>query len=404
MAEFVYVLFLLSGFVKFFLRFTLVNLGFIDFTLLTAILLACLGVVDIFKNFYYKNKFYIAREATPMIFLSLAFYIWMIATLTYTRSPGYSYTKVFLFLTTLLAFWFPLVYKEFDPKKFFKYLVFFGTVLLILYLAVLPESYLKQIEMAEEEKEFLGKYLDIGYLSGLNILLLLYLDLGIKSLVRIGFIGANLASLVISGARGPLIILALVLFLRVVFNSRRYLKKIFRLSYRKLLAVLVSILILAVGMFFVVDKYSAGIDRTLFRLSLAFDPTSGSIAKRISYMSFAIDKLGEDVSPLIVGYGIGSFGKMYSNEDKREYPHNIILEVWFELGLVGVLILLLFFFFCIRKLKSGDFLFIFLYLLLNSLKSSSLVDLRIMFGLVAALWLFKDYLAHRRLIHDTEKP
>lgn len=40
------------------------------------------------------------------------------------------------------------------------------------------------------------------------------------------------------------------------------------------------------------------------------------------------------------GHGIGSFGLLYSSQDIRYYPHNIILEIGVEAGLIGVALFL----------------------------------------------------------------
>jgi O-antigen ligase len=69
-----------------------------------------------------------------------------------------------------------------------------------------------------------------------------------------------------------------------------------------------------------------------------------------------------------------------SGVDGRGYPHNIILEIWFELGLIGLFLFLLFamssFIYKISKESKTSWI-IFLYIILNLLKSNSLVDIRI---------------------------
>ncbi|UHQ98899.1 hypothetical protein HYG81_24345 (plasmid) [Natrinema zhouii] len=40
----------------------------------------------------------------------------------------------------------------------------------------------------------------------------------------------------------------------------------------------------------------------------------------------------------IFGHGIGSFGVLYVGEDIRSYPHNIVLELGVEGGLVAVIL------------------------------------------------------------------
>jgi O-antigen ligase len=45
---------------------------------------------------------------------------------------------------------------------------------------------------------------------------------------------------------------------------------------------------------------------------------------------------------LFLGHGTGAWGFDYSGEDRREAPHNIIMELLYEQGLVGVLLISLF--------------------------------------------------------------
>ena len=59
----------------------------------------------------------------------------------------------------------------------------------------------------------------------------------------------------------------------------------------------------------------------------------------------------------ILGYGTGSFGTIFNRDVKSEYkfhthttPHNNYLYVWFELGIVGLILLLSIFYFQIREL------------------------------------------------------
>lgn len=52
---------------------------------------------------------------------------------------------------------------------------------------------------------------------------------------------------------------------------------------------------------------------------------------------------------IMFGNGIGSFRKIYET-----YPHNILLEIYVQFGLVGILLICLIIFKIIKKLKKGD--------------------------------------------------
>src|SRR5690606_16839831 len=48
-----------------------------------------------------------------------------------------------------------------------------------------------------------------------------------------------------------------------------------------------------------------------------------------------------DAAKSVFGFGIGSFGVQYTGYDERFYPHNIVVELMLELGLVGLVLFLL---------------------------------------------------------------
>ena len=113
---------------------------------------------------------------------------------------------------------------------------------------------------------------------------------------------------------------------------------------------------------------------------------NNSFNKRLEYLLFSKTKIFENKSSLILGYGLGSFSNEYDQTDRRLYPHNIIVEIVFELGLIGLLLVLAFLISNISSYKSffaNLALLAALTLLINSMKSSSIVDLRLLFALLA---------------------
>ena len=93
---------------------------------------------------------------------------------------------------------------------------------------------------------------------------------------------------------------------------------------------------------------------------------------------FVKESLDRIIKKPILGYGTGSFGTIFNNEVKSGHvfytnttPHNQYLYVWFELGILGLVLLLLIFYHQIKELfrkKDGihrvllPFSFIFLML------------------------------------------
>ena len=113
---------------------------------------------------------------------------------------------------------------------------------------------------------------------------------------------------------------------------------------------------------------------------------NNSFNKRLEYLLFSKTKIFKNKSSLVLGYGLGSFSNEYDQTDRRLYPHNIIVEIVFELGLIGLLLALAFLISNCSLYKcffNNLALLAALTLLINSMKSSSIVDLRLLFALIA---------------------
>ncbi len=118
---------------------------------------------------------------------------------------------------------------------------------------------------------------------------------------------------------------------------------------------------------------------------------NSSIKVRLDQLDFTLKTIFEDVESFMIGQGIGSFKLLYEGVDGRGYPHNIFLEIWFEMGLVGELLFLAFFFFLFYKKNKNDIVTIWtiLFILLNMIKSNSIIDIRTYFAFFA-LFILDD--------------
>lgn len=86
----------------------------------------------------------------------------------------------------------------------------------------------------------------------------------------------------------------------------------------------------------------------------------------------------------IIGNGIGSFGLLLTGNESSTTPHNIVLEILSELGIIGFIIFSTFSLVLFLE-NRGRFLFkmLALFTVLNILKSYGFHDLRLMFGILA---------------------
>ena len=116
------------------------------------------------------------------------------------------------------------------------------------------------------------------------------------------------------------------------------------------------------------------------RFLLFFESDKGSsVTSRMQMILDAIYYI--DQSP-IFGHGLGSYGLIVYGTDFRAYPHNGVLEVWFEAGILGLISFMAFIlmsFFVAMKRKHFALACIIVFLMLNFLKSSSLDELRLLF-------------------------
>ncbi len=367
--ELLYSLLLFSGFFKQFL--IIFEWTSIDFTLLVGLLLMIVLAADYIV--VGDSKALKKKEFVGSVLL-LFFVFSMFASLMYTHSESYFITKLLSFAVSIYAYLFPLLAKTFDIKRFFDSFVKISLFLVCLFVALYPLTFqMQDIEAIRDN------YLVIGYVCGLNILLLLYL----KSESKITLIFFLLV-LLLSGARGPLLFTILAYSMLLVSNPQD-LKRLFTAK-----VFMWAIVGGSTCTFLVLqNEYMLQmVEGSLNRMLLLFSDNAGESANiRFHHIRNAIDFISQEP---ILGYGLGSYGIITNNIDARAYPHNAILEVWFELGLLGLISYLLFccyhFFIVFRDVgvRAGGVIF---YIFLNSLKSSSFTELKFMYGFFAIFLL-----------------
>jgi hypothetical protein len=325
----------------------------------------------------------------------------MLISLFYSASPKYSYIKTFLFSTNFITIIIVAVGKL-DVKKVIKYFVFYTYFFLILYIPVLL-GFQNNTISNETLKSIGGLYLTLGLNLGIIVLILKFSSLTIFSFNTDKFIRyLSLLLLVIIGARGPLIFTIFAYILYYLFSLLKLKKIRLQFSYKKIIISSFSI----VSIFAIIIYYFKEIKvlflRSLSRLALIISPDKGnSINVRVEHINKSM-KLLQDPLIFIKGIGIGSYMFITQNTDIRGYPHNILLEVWVELGIIGLILFLLVFlsFISIGRRSRYISIYLLLYLFFNLLISSSLVDIRLTIGFFM-LFIESDYNLHEiRIIED----
>ena len=390
--EFILALFYLSGFLKSFLLFYDVPLP-IDFTLLATLLLLT-SLLFQFKRF---QTSYSSNVILSMSFL-LLLYIWMVMTLAYTPSIEYSKEKTQLFSLNIIAFLLPILLRDFSFKVFFRIVVTISFLLSIHYV-YLFNQFLIGIYSKETFEGLKSFYLNCALIVGLHSLVLIFIKEPVFKKKGIDYFFAvfGVFLLLFLGARGPLLAFFVFLILYFLFKLFRLVpipmfsikKDIF--SFRSVMVVngVVFLLITLTSRFY--SSFLLLLERTIYRTNLILGigkqeaDMGSSVNVRVEQVNLSIDYIFENSSNFLFGSGIGGFGIIESGTDSRAYPHNVFLELWFELGIVGLLLFILFLFFALRGKGGLSYFGIILlaYILFNISKSNSIVDLRVFFVIFA---------------------
>jgi O-antigen ligase len=344
-----------------------------------------------------KNFLKVSSDAALLIILFIVFYAWITFTLIYTPSSHYAYEKVFKSLTNFI-FILIILKGSFNTSRFLK----ISYILIIILLAwFLPLRFLYLSGQSPKgylfTREVMGLYLHLS--MPLGMFLLFYLCSQFKfsnsRLLNSIFYGIGLTGVLLLGARGPILFFVLVYALFFIINKKIKLtirKKSLALSILAALSLLILIVTFK-------DEFSMLFELTVRRFSLFFSGLGSSerdfgnsVDERLDFISKAIGFIFASLSNFLFGTGIGSFGILAIGEDIRLYPHNFILEIWCELGLVGVSLFLFIVFVSLRKIRISYYdlnIFPVLYILLNFLKSGILSDMRLLFTILAIYFIAK---------------
>jgi len=383
--EILFIIFLLSGLWKVILSYYKIHLP-IDLTLFAAILMT----IGIYQHIIKETKIFFSNKYLKIAFFSLVIlFIWILFSVYYSSSNSYIYQKILRYLTIIISFLYPIIMmRSFSIKAFYKLFVFFTLITGIIFLPIFLVSYEQYMTTHIANGVYMA-YLTMGYTTAIAIIIAIF-NIN-KMYIKFLVIASLLLILITTGARGPLIFLVILFVIYFIYKYiifAKINKNIFK--YFIVILIVVSSLLVVIPSVPKVNTYIADtIDRTYDRLSALTDVKGDESANsRLVFIDFVIEKL--DASSIMQGYGFGSFGIEHLHKDIRHYPHNIFLELLFELGVIGLFIFIIFIFSIIFKLfqlnKPFEWI-LFTFLILNSLKSLSLVDSRVMFGLFVIILL-----------------
>ncbi|NVO11258.1 MAG: O-antigen ligase family protein [Bacteroidales bacterium] len=382
--EIILVIYLLSGIIKGYINYFSLGNG-IDLTFLLAIFLFVLY----FLVFDKKNiQGRIFKFPTPVLIL-LIFWGWMMFTLLYTGSKSYAYIKVFNFATNIVPLFLILHKTDFNIKLFLKWYVIGVIILVIAYFPMAIDYY---ITWNKSKGDFTRMYLTLGENIGFVILTLYFTKE--KLFGKNGDLVLLISSFIMLfaiGARGPLFFVIIIIIISFLLKRKHKLKLSIKTS--TLMVILSLIFIVIIIALFNWELVCVFFKNAIFRMQTLFNSVNTktnkidpSVGLRITLFFDAIKIIFSDIYTFMFGTGVGSFGMDVNGVDSNLHPHNQILEIWVELGLIGLMIYLYFFFFLIIKVNINYLYissFIIVFALLNLLKSSSLIEIRIPLSFIA---------------------
>jgi hypothetical protein len=126
------------------------------------------------------------------------------------------------------------------------------------------------------------------------------------------------------------------------------------------------------GLIYILPVFVFGAVLFVFGVSYSdnyiFDLDFYSLYHRFDYIK---NTFGVSWNP-IIGAGLGSFGVYFLGEDVVFYPHNLLVEVFFELGLLGLIIISFMVMLFVRGFKGSLFEYLCIYFFILSMTSGDI--------------------------------
>jgi O-antigen ligase len=370
------------------LRFSCGGIAFIKpFYIATLSIILKLITIDYSTLKISYKRYLIGFPYILIIFLFYGFF-----TTSWSMSTIYGLSKI-----GLLSFWvfaFLLFSNDIveDFYLFIKYIFVVTIIVLFIFYVVYgsPFEIIKHVTrfyrlFANENTSPMSysKFLGIGILSSFC----LFLNTKSK-LIYLGTSGVTLtafAYMILTGSKGPLFSLFISLLFFIFFILRG---RTFKLSF----LLIFCIVILGFSFSGSAEKYEF-----LFKRYISLEH---SYSTRAVFLSKAINEISismqSNLPIFLFGNGSGNFSYLFRSSDTALYPHNIIVELLYEYGLVGLILFLVSIMIpaynSIRLLKRDEsikYLILFwIYLLLTTMTSGDISGNFLFFGFSVLIYSY----------------
>ena len=377
-----------------------IPLGYYEFPYDITVILLSLILIDIFYCAFSLKSLSIKKIELFYILAVLLFSFIALTSILYSSSYILGFEKFLYMMIPLIGF----IYMKFINTiylsilyKLLLYLVIPIAIWFIFFKYLLWETHGFMGVFIDKSQfgDIRNSYLTIGY--SLGIMALLSIKLSKKPLVVILF---SIILFLGLGSRGALIFLILSLILTYYNNVIVFFAKfkIRKKTLKHILFILIPLIISSSIYFERIEKaLNYGLNR--FYLLMEFSSDKSSLG-RIDQYAYVLEK-GVTFQGLTVGHGLGSFGLDYAEiSNKVSYPHNVLLESWYEMGLFSMIILAIILFtpFFLKRpylIKS-----LAIFAVLNAFKSSSFAYDRYLFILIGLLIFHEGFYARNKTYHN----
>lgn len=335
----------------------------------------------------------------PIISIIIVYVILLISYII-TPSEIYSTEKILKFtIITVPTIVFSLLLFD-NRQSLYRFFISLAIISVILSLLSLPSIFQRGSSLS-----FIGfnggNYQGLARLNGVGLIILVFFFLTeaktIKSKV-ISLISALLVVFVLfaSGSRMPIVafsIAGIYLLSKSIFLRRGV------VYIRKGIKLVLLLLVLALAMLPVIIK-KGFFETIIYRFAVLFTEDQGgtSSSGRIDRFSVAHEMISE--SPFI-GKGLGSFPMYFNGNDLPDYPHNMIIEIIAEIGIIGLLAFSTFFLISYLRAKKFNHaknrvtptlgmvtIGLFVYYLANAMVSGDINSNRVLYVFMSIMCMF----------------
>ena len=243
-----------------------------------------------------------------------------------------------IYKTIVLIAKFSALFLVFNQIKGENDITAFAASLLFLFPVIALLSYIKifyiqeidinnRLEVGAVNPIWLTRYL----LESFLICAVIYRKKALSTIILI----SSLPIVLFSGSKGGLV--ALIVTLLVYYFSNQ------RMLFVRLVCILLIVTLIAFFMFATLpESMQYYLIQRFFQISPDGISSDLLIHSRGIMWPYVFNYMNENPLTYLFGVGIGNFGEIYGQYGGRLYPHNILIEFISELGVIGLVLLLLF--------------------------------------------------------------